>query len=78
MDLCGYLVFGLIVGLVARAILPGEQKMGLIRTALIGCGGSFVGGLIGKLLFGVPWSGFVGSVAGAMLLMLIFGASNRR
>jgi len=42
-------------GLVARAHLPGAQRLGLIHTTLLGVGGSFVGGAIASLLFGHPF-----------------------
>ncbi len=77
-SICSWLVFGLIVGVVARAVMPGEQPMGLLRTSLLGIGGSFVGGMLGRLLVGVPASGFIGSVLGAIVLLLVFGRSGRR
>jgi hypothetical protein len=39
----GWIVFGLIIGLIARAIMPGAQPMGFMLTALLGVAGSFVG-----------------------------------
>jgi uncharacterized membrane protein YeaQ/YmgE (transglycosylase-associated protein family) len=82
MGICSWLVFGLVVGVIARAILPGEQRMGLIKTSLVGIGGSFVGGLLGTILSGGRWSfhpsGIIGSVIGAIVLILLFGRSGRR
>ena len=46
----GFIVFGLVVGAVARLILPGEQHLSLIATLLIGVAGSVVGGVIASLL----------------------------
>ena len=64
-------------GLIARAILPGSQKMGIIRTTLIGAAGSFIGGLIGNLISGdalrVHSAGWIGSIIGAIVLMVILG-----
>lgn len=76
MGLCGWLVFGLIAGAVARFLMPGEQRMGLLATSLLGIGGSFVGGVIWAVLFGYNWrvlqpSGFIGAVIGALVLLLI-------
>ena len=45
----GHAVFGLIVGLVARAFLPGRQHMGLIPTMILGLVGAWLGGLIGRM-----------------------------
>lgn len=77
MSLIVFLVFGFIVGLIARALLPGSQKMGFVRTTLIGVAGSFIGGLIGNIIAGhalrVHAAGWIGSVIGAIVLMLILG-----
>jgi len=50
MGLCGWVVFGFFAGLVARAIMPGKQGLGLIATSLLGIAGSFVGGFLASLL----------------------------
>lgn len=70
-------IVGAIVGILARFFYPGAVHMTLIMSALLGIGGSFVGGLVGRLLS--PGSadqpfhpaGFVMSIVGAMLLILI-------
>ena len=72
-----FLLFGFLVGLLARAVMPGNQRMGIVRTTLLGIAGSFAGGLLGNLLYGQgAWqelrvSGLVGSVVGALVLMVI-------
>ncbi len=66
-------VIGIVVGLVARLILPGPDKMSIGRTMLYGIGGSFLGGVVNRLL-GVS-NTFVGlaiSIAMAMLLIWYF------
>ena len=45
-----FVVFGFIVGLLARAIMPGTQKMGFVSTALLGIAGSFIGGFLAALV----------------------------
>jgi len=80
MHLLLFLVFGFVVGLIARAIMPGTQQMGLIKTTLVGAAGSFIGGLIGNLIAGdgfgrVHSAGWIGSVIGAIVLMAILGRS---
>ena len=50
MSILMFILFGLIVGFLARAIMPGRQSMGFLGTALVGVAGSFVGGVIGILL----------------------------
>ncbi len=46
----GFIVFGLIVGIVARLIVPGRQRMSLLVTLLLGVVGSVIGGLIANAL----------------------------
>jgi uncharacterized membrane protein YeaQ/YmgE (transglycosylase-associated protein family) len=48
----GWIVFGLIAGLIAKAIMPGKDPGGCIITILIGIAGSLIGGFIGRALFG--------------------------
>ncbi|MDA8744333.1 GlsB/YeaQ/YmgE family stress response membrane protein [Rubripirellula amarantea] len=70
----GWIVFGFLVGLIARALIPGEQAMGCMRTILLGIAGSFVGGAIGYLLQGgslIQSSGWIGSVVGAVILLAL-------
>ena len=65
---------GFVVGLVARAVLPGTQSLGLILTAVLGIAGSFAAGFIGQA---IGWyqagqgAGFIGSVLGAILLLFV-------
>ena len=83
MGSCGWVVFGFLAGLVARALMPGEQKMGLIGTTLLGVAGSFVGGIGWNLIrgysvFDFHATGFIGSVVGALILLVIGGMMNKR
>jgi uncharacterized membrane protein YeaQ/YmgE (transglycosylase-associated protein family) len=83
MGLCGWIVFGFLAGLVARAIMPGRQNMGLIATTLLGVAGAFAGGFVVDLLRGGPMfrlapAGFIGAVVGSLVLLLIGGALARR
>ena len=73
-----YIIVGFIVGLIARAIMPGAQHLGIIMTTLIGIGGSIVGGLIARL-FSKPEpgatfhpAGFIMSIIGAIILLFIW------
>lgn len=78
MHIIGWIVFGLVVGAIARILMPGSQPMGFILTCLLGIAGSFVGGTIGSVLSGgsiwdsVP-AGWIGAVLGALLLLFIYG-----
>ncbi len=83
----GFLVAGLIIGLLARLILPGRQKIGLLMTLLLGIAGSLIGGTIANLLrSGSIWElnfiGFVAAVAASVVLLAVadrsLGAGDRR
>lgn len=67
-------VIGFIVGLIARAVLPGTQSLGIILTAVLGIAGSYAAGFLGQAL-GLyqagQGAGFIGSVIGAVLLLFI-------
>ena len=78
MAIIGWIIFGLIVGLTARFLMPGPQSMGLILTTLLGVAGSFVGGYVGSLVSGGGLSmsepaGWIGAVLGALLLLFLYG-----
>lgn len=69
-------VVGFVVGLVARAIMPGTQSLGLILTAVLGIVGSLVAGVIGQAVGLYPagaGAGFIASVVGALLVLFIYG-----
>jgi uncharacterized membrane protein YeaQ/YmgE (transglycosylase-associated protein family) len=70
----GWVVFGLLIGLIARGLIPGAQPLGWARTLLLGIAGSFLGGAIGYFFVGgsmVQSSGWIGSLVGATLLLIL-------
>ncbi len=78
-----FLVFGLVIGLIARAIMPGEQKMGWVMTALLGVAGSFIGGFLVSLItdqrvMDFHTAGVIGSLVGAVVLLVIGSTVGRR
>jgi uncharacterized membrane protein YeaQ/YmgE (transglycosylase-associated protein family) len=76
MSLVWMALVGLVVGFIARAVLPGTQSMGWIMTALLGIAGSFVAGFAGQALGWYPagqGAGFIGSVLGAIVLLFVVG-----
>jgi uncharacterized membrane protein YeaQ/YmgE (transglycosylase-associated protein family) len=80
--LVSWVVFGFLVGLIARALYPGTQAMGFGTTVGLGIVGSFAGGLIGNLLAGQPatyfhGAGIIGSVIGALVVMALVGVLTR-
>lgn len=78
MGIIAWIIFGFIVGLIARAVMPGRQSMGFILTTLLGVAGSIAGGLVVSALTtgragGFTTAGFLGSLLGAIVLLLIGG-----
>jgi len=69
------IVVGFLVGLAARAILPGKQITGVVGTTVLGIGGALVASYVGQLLgyykVGEPM-GFVGAVVGALALLFLW------
>lgn len=76
MSIIGTFLVGLVVGAIARFVMPGEQKMCWILTALLGIAGSFVAGFVGQAL---GWyragqgAGWIASVLGAVVLLFVVG-----
>lgn len=80
----GLIIVGLIAGFVARALVPGDDSMGIGATILLGIVGSFVGGFLADVLFrsdgedvGLGPSGIIGSIIGAIIVLLVFNAVTR-
>ncbi len=73
----GLLIIGLVAGFIARAVVPGRQSMSVLQTLLLGIVGSFVGGFLGRLLFGageslVQPSSWIGSIIGSIIVLAIY------
>jgi uncharacterized membrane protein YeaQ/YmgE (transglycosylase-associated protein family) len=75
LNMIGHAIFGLIIGLLARAIMPGRQHMGLILTMILGLVGAWLGGLIGRLVGmykeGHP-AGWFMALVGALIVLFIY------
>ena len=85
MGIIGWIVLGLLAGIIAKAILPGDDPGGIIVTTLIGIAGAFIGGLITKALgFGDPIDEFfdlstwVAAVIGALVILWVVSAVSGR
>lgn len=71
----GWIVFGLIVGAIAKLLMPGRDPGGIIITMLLGIAGALLGGFVGRSL---GWygpedaAGFLMSLVGAILLLFIY------
>lgn len=82
MNLLSWAVFGLLVGIIANAIDPDQNRGGLLGAVLLGVVGALIGGFLANLLFGVTVTGFnvtsfIVAVAGSLLL-LFAGRALRR
>jgi len=78
MGIIAWIIFGFIVGLIARAIMPGKQSMGFVMTTLLGIAGSVIGGLVASAFSGgdatgFRGAGFIGSIVGAIVLLFLAG-----
>ena len=82
MGIIVFLIVGLIAGFIARALVPGPDPMGWLGTMILGIVGSFVGGTLAALVFGgtleLSPSGIIGSIIGAIIVLLIWRAMGGR
>jgi len=75
MGVIGWIIFGLIVGIVAKFLMPGRDPGGFVITAIIGIVGALLGGYLGRA---VGWYregdpiGFVMAVIGAIILLMLY------
>jgi uncharacterized membrane protein YeaQ/YmgE (transglycosylase-associated protein family) len=72
MDLIVTLIVGLIVGAIAKFLMPGKDPGGWIMTIVLGIAGSFVGNFIARGFGMAGPVGWIGAVLGAMLLLLVY------
>jgi uncharacterized membrane protein YeaQ/YmgE (transglycosylase-associated protein family) len=81
MGVIGWIIFGLIVGIVAKFLMPGRDPGGFVITAVIGIVGALLGGYLGRA---IGWYGegdpvgFVMAVIGAIILLAIYRALTGR
>jgi uncharacterized membrane protein YeaQ/YmgE (transglycosylase-associated protein family) len=75
----GFLIAGLVIGLLARLLLPGRQKIGLLWTLLLGVIGSLIGGSIANALrSGSIWElNFVGFIAAVVASVVVLAVAER-
>ena len=81
MSIIWVILVGFIVGLIARAVMPGEQKMGFILTTVLGIVGSVVAGYLGQaigLYQAGQGAGFIGSIVGALILLFGYGLLTKK
>jgi uncharacterized membrane protein YeaQ/YmgE (transglycosylase-associated protein family) len=83
-SLLGWMVCGLIVGLIARFLFPGRQSMGLLMTMVLGIVGAVVGGFLYSLIQGAPgepfslsgnaWQAWIFAILGGLLVLWAYVA----
>jgi uncharacterized membrane protein YeaQ/YmgE (transglycosylase-associated protein family) len=80
LGILGWMVFGLIVGALAKLVMPGNDPGGIVVTILLGIAGALVGGFLGRVLGwyapGEP-AGFIMATLGAVLLLLVYRKTAR-
>jgi uncharacterized membrane protein YeaQ/YmgE (transglycosylase-associated protein family) len=80
MSIIGWIVFGLIVGIIAKFLMPGRDPGGFIITTLLGIAGALVGGYLGRFLglYGEgDQAGYIMAVIGSIVLLLIYRMASR-
>jgi len=81
MNIVWTIVIGFFAGLIAKWIMPGKERMGIIMTVLLGIAGSFVatyGGQWLKLYQPGQAAGFIGAVVGALIILAVYGFIKRK
>jgi uncharacterized membrane protein YeaQ/YmgE (transglycosylase-associated protein family) len=90
-QILGWLVAGLIVGAVARLLVPGRQDMGILMTIVLGIIGALVGGVLynlfahgavtppgGEFDVATAWPGWIFSIIGGVVVVAVYAAATRR
>ena len=73
MHIIGQILFGLVVGIIAKLLMPGRDPGGIIVTALIGMAGALVGTFLGRALWGPAYAaGWIMSILGAVALLALY------
>jgi len=81
MDILGWILFGLVVGVLAKLVMPGRDPGGILVTMLLGIAGAVLGGVIGRTLglYGEgEAAGFLMSLLGAVVLLALYRMFVRR
>jgi uncharacterized membrane protein YeaQ/YmgE (transglycosylase-associated protein family) len=76
MSIVVWILFGLIVGVIAKLLTPGREPSGFVLTTLLGIGGALVGGFVGRMIGAYPpyqtSAGFFMSILGAVIILAVY------
>jgi uncharacterized membrane protein YeaQ/YmgE (transglycosylase-associated protein family) len=73
MHIIGQIIFGLVVGVIAKLLMPGRDPGGFIVTALLGMAGALVGTFIGRAIWGADYAaGWIAAIVGTILLLCLY------
>jgi uncharacterized membrane protein YeaQ/YmgE (transglycosylase-associated protein family) len=73
MHIIGQIIFGLVVGVIAKLLMPGRDPGGFIVTALLGIAGALVGTFIGRAFWGADYAaGWIAAILGSILLLALY------
>jgi len=81
MEILSWIVFGLVIGIIAKVLMPGRDPGGFIVTTLLGIAGAMIGGFVGRAMgfYGQgQTAGWLMSITGAILLLLLYRMMVRR
>jgi uncharacterized membrane protein YeaQ/YmgE (transglycosylase-associated protein family) len=83
MAILSWIVFGIVVGIIAKLLMPGKDPGGIVVTMLLGIAGSLIGGFIGRAFTGgspgqSAGAGYIMSIIGAIILLAIYRMMVRR
>ena len=79
MQIIGLIVIGIVIGVLARLVLPGRQRIGVGLTVLLGIGGALIGGIVASAIgSGDIWElNFIGTAVGVIAAVGLIGAADR-
>lgn len=73
MHILGQILFGLVVGIIAKLLMPGRDPGGFIVTALLGMAGALIGTFVGRTMWGADYTaGWIAAIVGTILLLLLY------
>ena len=73
MHILGQIIFGLVVGIIAKLLMPGRDPGGFIITAILGMVGALLGTYIGRAMWGADYTaGWIAAIVGTLLLLLLY------